>query len=57
MYIHIYIYYGDMNSRDVGRIVDVIGAILCLIVSPVIIERYEKKSFFSFFMGVDVMFE
>ena len=53
MYIHIYIYYGDMNSRDVGRIVDVIGAILFLIVSPVIIERYEKKSlrFFFFFYG------
>ena len=34
--------YGDMKARDIGRIVDVIWAILCLIVSPVIIERWGK---------------
>ena len=33
---------GDIKARDIGRIVDVIWAILCLIVSPVIIERWGK---------------
>ena len=32
--------YGDMKARDIGRIVDVIWTILCLIVFPVIIEKY-----------------
>ena len=31
--------YGGMKARDVGRIVDVIRAILCRLVSPMIIER------------------
>ena len=31
--------YGGMKARDVGRIVDVNRAILCLLVSPMIIER------------------
>ena len=31
--------YGGMKAKDVGRIVDVIRAILCLIVPPMIIER------------------
>ena len=29
--------YGGMKAKDVGRIVDVIRAILCLLVSPMII--------------------
>ena len=58
IYIHIYMYYGNMKARDIGRIVDVVRAILCLIVSPVIIERYGKKRlrFFFLFLGELTLF-
>ena len=31
--------YGGLKGRDLGQTIDVIRAILCLIVSPMIIER------------------
>ena len=34
--------YDDMKAKDMGRIVDFIWAILCLTVSPMIIERWGK---------------
>ena len=50
--------YGDMKASDIGRIVDVIWAILCLVVSPVIIDRWGSFFLFVFLLrGVGIMFD
>ena len=51
---------GDVKTRDAGRMVDVIWAILCLIESPVIIERWGKVQDFFFLLllrRLDIMFD
>ena len=49
--------YGGIKARDAGRIVDVIRATLCLLVSPMIIERKENLRFFFFNWGGNIVFD
>ena len=38
-----------MKTKGLGQIVEVIKAILCMIVSPVVIERW-REDFYPFFL-------